>query len=212
MKIIRKIALSVALLLLASSLFLANYFIDQSKTYDAERRSLDTYIVIGTSKSLDREVITERISNKGEKAVTSIGPAASSQIETEIFLQVRERLANKQTIRIFTFIRNNSWIHKSIINELDVNVFEVFEAIPSSEQLRGMVFNTKQKSENLTALTLWPRQSYQSYADFELPFPINTDLTVNSFLIENGSNRHSIKTISNSVLMRASDLNAAPVK
>lgn len=215
MKLLTKLIVMTLITALAGITFLAHHFSNQSDIFEENMKRLNGYWQIGKPATLMRNTSEGKLGGSSKKEAenqTRTQKVVKSEAEVLIYLQVKERLADKQKIRIFVLIQNGSWIKKLILNEPDIQIIEKFETVPSNEQISNMIFKSKNPSNNLKSFALWPMQSYVAHADFELPFPSSTDINVYSFLFENGLEQSDVKQITDNVLVRKSDLNAMSVQ
>lgn len=207
----RYVYLSAAACLLVLALFGERYFAAQEKSYAQVIARVNSYWMIGSPESLKRQAALGTTMTQDRARGVSPKFEATSSIETLIFLQVRDRKEKTQKVRIYIATRNASWIRRIQISGPSAEIFEKWKESPSIEQVRGMIYSTIETDSSGSDVTLWPRQARLIYADFVFPYPMKLDFTASSYFIENWNDEEKAKSVRDSVLLRAEDLNATKV-
>ena len=206
----QKFAIALAIVLIASALLIGRYFADQSDLHATALKNMTGYWKVGTVENLKREAALARDANRQVEEKLPLNYGVISDVETTIYVQVRQRIGHMQNVRIYLLLRNASWISSANIDSPHTTVFEWWKEPPSSVQIRNSIYSTA-VNHFRGAEVLRPRQFYLIYTDFQFPYPMALDFTIHTSFLENWFGGHTGKLVTDSVIVRGQDLNTVEV-
>lgn len=206
-KIVGFVAAFTLVILIA---LLAGYYSQQANVYESKTHDLRSYWNASANSPMVREAAYA--DKQRQRIVQGLSPQfnEASNIKVSIYLQVQERKNERQKIRVYVLSQNTSLVKRIEVNGPYVHVFEKWKESPTNVQIQGMIHSSKIQHFGGDGV-LWPHQSHLIYTDFVFPYPMALDFRVGSSLTEDRGKVGREKNVTDSVLLRGSDLDALPV-
>lgn len=201
------ITLSIAATVVVATAVFVLHHVNQSRLNEVMLAAQKSLSMIAKPDGLKRQV-------DWPKNKLILFSKETSVLENSIYFKVISRTSRDQTVKMFVVTKNTSWIFSNTITSPSLDIFEKWLVVPTSEQINNMIFTTKKASYVREDISLLPGQSILTSADFVFPYPMAVDFNAEVYLfqrVNRGFDSYS-KSVSDSVLVRASDLNTAIVQ
>ena len=169
--------------------------------------SVGKYLNVASVSALKREVLFARKQVIDGKSIVTQLKDQPYDIEFEVFLQIIDRTAAEQRVRIHLITRNSGWFKSISITPPGKEILERWENSPTAEQIQKMIFKTKVEKYTPYPLKLSPQQASLSQADFVMPFPMDVNFSISISTGEESADGLEGKSVNITANMKKDDLN-----